>query len=57
MSVSRVQSIMGNSGQELASGGDSDNHCEIVSWQNSDGSNMNVTFENGIVSNKAQSGL
>ncbi|MCE5197741.1 MAG: hypothetical protein ABFD54_12825 [Armatimonadota bacterium] len=57
MTTGEVESIVGSSGEEAASGGDCENHCRIVSWQNSDGSNMIVTFQNGAVSDKAQSGL
>jgi hypothetical protein len=64
MSYSEVVSIVGNSGSETSS-----NHTEGIkgvmesidtksySWQNSDGSNMMVIFQNDKLISKAQFGL
>jgi hypothetical protein len=57
MSISRVQSVIGDSGEEISSGGNSEYYFKALSWQNSDGSNVVVNFDNGFVSSKSQAGL
>lgn len=64
MSYSEVVDIIGSEGDEAAStsmegveGVMPSITTKIYSWQNSDGSNMNVTFQNDEMISKAQAGL
>ena len=57
MSYPDVTTLMGSSGEEL-SRSDLGGFVTIVfSWKNADGSSISVTFENGAVFTKTQSGL
>jgi len=58
MSYEQVKGILGE-GTEQASSEDKsiDLVIKAYSWQNKDGSNISITFENDKVSNKAQAGL
>ena len=57
MSYSQVVSIVGQKGKELSRSEMEGISTVIYMWQNDDGSNMNVMFQNGKVIQKAQFGL
>jgi len=57
MSLGQVEAILGRPGTEAARSDGDGFSIVIYQWQNDDGSNMNVTFENGLVTSKAQFGL
>jgi hypothetical protein len=57
MSIQQVQTIMGSTGTQTVHQDLAGISGDIYSWQNSDGSNMNVQFQNGAVITKAQFGL
>ncbi|MCM8901330.1 DUF3862 domain-containing protein [Caldicoprobacter algeriensis] len=56
MTYEEVEAILGE-GQLISESQIMDQRTEIYTWINSDGSNMNVTFQNGKVEAKAQFGL
>lgn len=57
MSLQQVQSIAGWSGTQSSNLDEGGTTNWVYEWQNSDGSNMNVQFQNGAVIGKAQAGL
>ena len=57
MSLQQVQSIAGSSGAQASNLDEGGTTNWVYDWQNSDGSNMNVQFQNGAVIGKAQAGL
>lgn len=57
MSLHQVQSIAGWSGTQSSNLDEGGTSNWVYQWQNSDGSNMNVQFQNGVVIGKAQAGL
>jgi hypothetical protein len=57
MSYRQVISIIGQEGEELSRTEMVDISTVMYMWQNDDGSNMNIMFQNGKVIQKAQFGL
>jgi pyruvate/2-oxoglutarate dehydrogenase complex dihydrolipoamide acyltransferase (E2) component len=57
MTYDEVHVIVGAHGQELSRVEVGGITAVVFMWQNRDGSNMNVTFQNGRVAAKAQFGL
>lgn len=57
MTLAEVREIIGFDGKQLAESDLLNTHHEIWSWQNDDGSNMNVQFMDGKSHTKAQFGL
>ena len=57
MSLPQVQTILHSNGTQEVHDDTAGITGDIYSWQNSDGSNMNVQFQNGAVITKAQFGL
>lgn len=57
MSLPQVRTILHSTGTQEVHDDTAGITGDIYSWQNSDGSNMNVQFQNGLVIGKAQAGL
>ncbi len=57
MTYDEVFSIIGEHGEELSSNQIAGIHTVMLMWKNPDGSNMNATFQNGKLVQKAQFGL
>jgi hypothetical protein len=57
MSLHQVQSIAGWPGTQASNLDEGGTSNWVYEWQNTDGSNMNVQFQNGAVIGKAQAGL
>ncbi|NEQ25369.1 MAG: hypothetical protein F6K28_41145 [Microcoleus sp. SIO2G3] len=58
LSATQVNSLLGRSGQEVSRIELTDAPVTaLYTWQNPDGSSVNITFQNGVVITKTQSGL
>ena len=57
MSYDQVREIMGEPGEEISRSDIAGYSAVMYIWKNSNGSNMNATFQNGKLINKAQFGL
>lgn len=57
MSYEQVRAIIGAAGEEISRSSLAGYTTVMYSWKNSNGSNMNVMFQNGRLVNKAQFGL
>jgi hypothetical protein len=57
LTAANVEAILGRAGEELSRSEIADITTAMYVWQNRDGGNMNVLFQNGRVVSKAQFGL
>jgi hypothetical protein len=57
MTLQQVQQVVRSSGTQISNLDTAGTSNWVYQWQNGDGSNMNVQFQNGVVIGKAQAGL